>query len=504
MPSGRAKGGNTMDPPVTAGQGGHVIQLEKPGLAIEVHRWLPKPLHQIPEDEPVNDMAPAPHWTKKATHKVTRESKNGGLSTPPQYVPSDQSSQLPVSQDERPTMPEGVLQNSLTSCPSVTQLNPTAHPQSGRSHAPFEPLKDYQWPLHHALQPTRFYLKTNLLCLCLQRMSSINPVVHCHFQALPRCFSLPTMRMITLKTGYFIQQIWMNGLKTTSINLIINDVNYENSDTSKRKKMKLQGMMMWMITLMTIQMTNSELRDHDACSPAELITDIDPPCPRVISPARLFDSKSSSSSYFYPVFSAAAPSPCSGLSSHVAAASPIFTPNQLGVQALQMVTGVTIVKLNHPGDEDLPKLKKQCTSTEDELCLEEDNSEVMPGTPKLTGQGHHANVLEESQRPRCNSMFALEEPVPQHEVAIQGQCSEILFEVLAHYEEKNLEVKASYYPWYKLDMAKLIFADTHTFHSEIKKAAIQIIPAQYQLFPLQVPQLRQTITEQSKSGQKRF
>ncbi|KAI6116479.1 hypothetical protein F5141DRAFT_1062516 [Pisolithus sp. B1] len=127
MPSGRGcqaevKGGNTMDPPVpqshsvassrcltqvTAGQGGHVIQLEKAGLAIEAHRWLPKPLHQIPGDEPVNDMAPAPHRMKKATHKVTRESKNGGLGAPPNNVPGDQSSQLPASQDEQPTMPEG-------------------------------------------------------------------------------------------------------------------------------------------------------------------------------------------------------------------------------------------------------------------------------------------------------------------------------------------------------------------------------------------------------------
>ncbi|KIK18497.1 hypothetical protein PISMIDRAFT_14343 [Pisolithus microcarpus 441] len=32
-------------------------------------------------------------------------------------------------------------------------------------------------------------------------------------------------------------------------------------------------------------------------------------------------------------------------------------------------------------------------------------------------------------------------------------------------------------------MVKLIFADTHTFCSEIKKATIRIIPAQYQLFP---------------------
>ncbi|KAI6015407.1 hypothetical protein PISMIDRAFT_14342 [Pisolithus microcarpus 441] len=120
MPSSRghqaeAKGGDTVDPPVpqshpvassrrstqvTAGQGGHVIQLEKAGLAIEACRWPPKPLYQIPEDEPVNDMAPTPHQRKKATCKVTKKSKNGGLSAPPNNMPNDQSSQLPASQDE--------------------------------------------------------------------------------------------------------------------------------------------------------------------------------------------------------------------------------------------------------------------------------------------------------------------------------------------------------------------------------------------------------------------
>ncbi|KAI6009064.1 hypothetical protein PISMIDRAFT_16984 [Pisolithus microcarpus 441] len=148
---------------VTAGQGGHVIQLEKAGLAVEVCRRPPKPLYQIPEDEPVNDMALTPHQRKKATHKVTKKSKNGGLGAPPNNVPDDQSSQLPASQDERPTMPEGSrfglqlenpaaptyvgsqtidaykqesTNNSTLSCTKkVTQLNPTACPQSGQSCA---------------------------------------------------------------------------------------------------------------------------------------------------------------------------------------------------------------------------------------------------------------------------------------------------------------------------------------------------------------------------------
>jgi len=71
---------------------------------------------------------------------------------------------------------------------------------------------------------------------------------------------------------------------------------------------------------------------------------------------------------------------------------------------------------------------------------------------------------------------ASEEPVPRHEAAVHSQCSEVLFETLVHYQENNLKVEAgmiffplrsiyyiltmgllkSYYPQYKLDMAKLV------------------------------------------------
>ncbi|KIK25453.1 hypothetical protein PISMIDRAFT_9642 [Pisolithus microcarpus 441] len=138
MPPGRGcqaevKSGDAVDPPVphshhaassrhstwaTAGQGGHAIQLEKVGLAVEACKWPPKPLYQIPEDEPVNDMAPTLHQRKKRTLKVATKSKDRGLGTLPSNVPNDQSSQLLASQDEQPAMPEDVLQPSLTSCPS--------------------------------------------------------------------------------------------------------------------------------------------------------------------------------------------------------------------------------------------------------------------------------------------------------------------------------------------------------------------------------------------------
>jgi len=146
------------------------------------------------------------------------------------------------------------------------------------------------------------------------------------------------------------------------------------------------------------------------------------------------------------------------------------------------------------------KLKKQCTSAEDEFNPDEDNSKAV--SPKLAAQGWQGKYLKNPKGSRPvkpstagffpplwnkNKLFdlgkvqmwlyvALEEPVPWHEAAVHGQCSEVLFETLAHYQENNLEVEAGmiffplhsiyyiltmgllkgYYPQYKLDMAKLV------------------------------------------------
>ncbi|KAI6156261.1 hypothetical protein EDD17DRAFT_1764407 [Pisolithus thermaeus] len=577
---------------VTAGQGGHVIPLEKAGLAIEAHRQPPKPLHQIPEDEPVNDMAPAPHQTKKAAHKVTRESKNGGLGAPPNNVPSDQSSQLPVSQDEQPTMPEGVLQNSLTSCPSgsrfslqlenpaaptyvgsqtidayeqgstnnstlshmkkVTQLNPTTHPQPGQSS--YKVLPQNQPSLSPSAEDVQHQPSSLLSLLSSPKVLQSSNNENDHLE--DRVFH-PTDSDEWAEDH--IDQSDHNDTGKRKEDEVVrhDDVDDHADDHSDDQQLSFE-------TAMPACQQNSSqilipLAHVLSCQPGSLFPNhhqvhtstqssqlqLPPPawachpsqlpapsggCPQLHAPIHSHLSQHQGAQPSRPCL----PSQASLLHSSVQnmrADDPVSLQPPPSPPQSNLGSGTSDgdrhdnCQAHCPGDEragvdydvldhhharnhchcspspsylstiSLPKLKKQCTSTEDKLSLEEDNGEVMPGTPKLTGQGcctKYSKNPKGSQPvksltagffpPLWNKLFdlakaqmqfyvALEEPVPQHEVAIQGQCSEILFEVLAHYKEKNLKVKASYYPWYKLDMAKLIFADTHTFCT------------QYQLFP---------------------
>ncbi|KAI5988730.1 hypothetical protein EDD15DRAFT_2371063 [Pisolithus albus] len=512
MPSGRDERRSTR---VTAGQGGHVIQLEKVGLAVEARRRPPKPLHQIPEDEPVNDMAPAPHRTKKATRKVTRESKNGGLGAPPNNVPSDQSSQLPASQDERPTVvasasslkiqlrllmlarkqltPTNVYErdstnnSTLSRTKKVTQLNPTARPQSGRSRAAIRTPQGL---------PTAAPSRPPAYKVLPQKQPSLSPSAEDVQHQPSSPLTLPSSPEVLWSSdnenpedGVF-DPIDLDKWAEDHIDPSDHDVNYENSDADKRKEDEVAR--------------HDDVDDH-----ADDHSDDRQPGFKTAMPARQQNSSQPPPS-----------PPQSNLGSGTSGGD--RRDNRQSHRPGDERAGVDydVLDRHHARNRrhrspslsylstiSLPKLKKQRTTTEDELGLEEDNSEVMPGTPKLTGQGRCAkysknpkgsqpvksstagffpplwNKLFDLAKARMRLYVALEEPVPRHEVAIQGQCSEILFEVLAHYEEKNLEVEAGYYLQYKLDMAKLIFADTHTFRSEIKKAAIRIIPAQYQLFP---------------------
>lgn len=79
-PSSRSPPVKVADPPLrrskraTAGQGGHAAQLERVGLAVENPGQPPKPQVILPNNEPVNLMAPTPRRSKKKP--VQRGSSN--------------------------------------------------------------------------------------------------------------------------------------------------------------------------------------------------------------------------------------------------------------------------------------------------------------------------------------------------------------------------------------------------------------------------------------------
>ncbi|KIK20933.1 hypothetical protein PISMIDRAFT_655940 [Pisolithus microcarpus 441] len=68
-------------------------------------------------------------------------------------------------------------------------------------------------------------------------------------------------------------------------------------------------------------------------------------------------------------------------------------------------------------------------------------------------------------------------------MAIDGICMEILVEMVIKYEEDGLELEAGFYPEHKRSMATILFNDMQTFRSEIKKAAVRIVPFEYCLYP---------------------
>ncbi|KAI5989664.1 hypothetical protein EDD15DRAFT_2370355 [Pisolithus albus] len=84
---------------------------------------------------------------------------------------------------------------------------------------------------------------------------------------------------------------------------------------------------------------------------------------------------------------------------------------------------------------------------------------------------------------RMRLYVATEVPFLCREMAIDGVCMEILVEMVINYKDDGLELEAGFYPEHKRSMAMILFHDTQTFRSEIKKAAVHIVPFEYGLYP---------------------
>ncbi|KAI6018962.1 hypothetical protein BKA83DRAFT_4495751 [Pisolithus microcarpus] len=91
-------------------------------------------------------------------------------------------------------------------------------------------------------------------------------------------------------------------------------------------------------------------------------------------------------------------------------------------------------------------------------------------------------LLDEAKG-RMRLYVAMEVPFLRREMAIDGICMEILVEMVIKYEEDGLELEAGFYPEHKRSMATILFNNMQTFHSEIKKAAVHIVPFEYCLYP---------------------
>ncbi|KAF8133443.1 hypothetical protein EV363DRAFT_1295587 [Boletus edulis] len=73
---------------------------------------------------------------------------------------------------------------------------------------------------------------------------------------------------------------------------------------------------------------------------------------------------------------------------------------------------------------------------------------------------------------------AIDDAFLKLETAIDGECKEVLRKAIAYFEENQWQVDRDYMP----DMCRLIFNDTQTFHSDIKKVVMKFIHPGYDLF----------------------
>ncbi|KAF8137693.1 hypothetical protein EV363DRAFT_1155703 [Boletus edulis] len=76
-----------------------------------------------------------------------------------------------------------------------------------------------------------------------------------------------------------------------------------------------------------------------------------------------------------------------------------------------------------------------------------------------------------------------DDPFPPREMAIDGICTEIIIELVIKYEEEGLELEAGFYPEYGRQMAIILYSDTQTFRSEVKKCVTRSVVDDYHLFP---------------------
>ncbi|KAN0101090.1 hypothetical protein V8E55_001074, partial [Tylopilus felleus] len=86
----------------------------------------------------------------------------------------------------------------------------------------------------------------------------------------------------------------------------------------------------------------------------------------------------------------------------------------------------------------------------------------------------------------------VEDAFPKFEVAVDGQCCEVLLEVMAYYKMQDWELEKEIYPEHQAGMCRLIsnifcmfyiFNDMQTFHSDLKKKVVRNLHVDYDISP---------------------
>ncbi|KAF8545654.1 hypothetical protein OG21DRAFT_1528348, partial [Imleria badia] len=113
-----------------------------------------------------------------------------------------------------------------------------------------------------------------------------------------------------------------------------------------------------------------------------------------------------------------------------------------------------------------------------------------------------SKLLDEGKA-KLHLHLTTEDPFLPHETAIDGICTEIIVKLVIKYEE-GLELEAGFYPEYGREMAIILYSDTQTFRSEVKKCVTCSVAEDYHLFPPETLQSKQNRLNLSRVKQHSF
>ncbi|KAF8136195.1 hypothetical protein EV363DRAFT_1158667 [Boletus edulis] len=78
-------------------------------------------------------------------------------------------------------------------------------------------------------------------------------------------------------------------------------------------------------------------------------------------------------------------------------------------------------------------------------------------------------------RMRLSCICTMSNCFPAIEIAIENQCTEVLLDTIAFWQNKKLLVERGYFPEYQVSMIYVLWNDLQNLRSEIKKCALHII-----------------------------
>ncbi|KAF8421731.1 hypothetical protein L210DRAFT_3510131 [Boletus edulis BED1] len=117
------------------------------------------------------------------------------------------------------------------------------------------------------------------------------------------------------------------------------------------------------------------------------------------------------------------------------------------------------------------------------------------------GQGKKSATCSKDKEKDASPKDTVLSFYPRHwcEVAVDGWCLEVLNEVIAYYKTQSWKLEKGFYPEHRTGMCKLIFNNMQTFRSDLKKKVVRNLHVEYNILPSKNPKNAEECIAQIKS-----